>query len=218
MGENVSSECGGDSLAHPHILETDRLTMKGEKQDLDKRLQELNPHLHSSCQGSHGADNVNPQNDAQHPGRSSEQDVTRMYEYHLAKRMSSMQSEGTNSLQSSQCSSIDAGCSTGSSSCVTPMDSPLCAAESVNLLADSQSLKGLGYVTAEEKAYGPPAVLWKAGHPVDPTLLRKIHAATSAEPGFGPAREGSHRMPKIKETTGTTSLWSVVAWRTSCML
>ncbi|XP_071783089.2 FERM and PDZ domain-containing protein 4 [Centroberyx gerrardi] len=205
MAESLSPECVNDSQA----AHADRLAIKGEKQDCDERSQQLNAHLRSPCKGPHTAEDANSQDNEQQqikiPG--SEQDVTRLYEYHLSKRMSSMQSEGIHSLQSSQCSSIDAGCSTGSSSCVTPMDSPLCAAENMHVLSDS-SLRGLSYIAAEEKAYGPPGQ-GKAGHPMDPTLLRRIHAATSAEPGFGTARDGSHRMPKIKETTACTQLKKV---------
>ncbi|XP_043086487.1 FERM and PDZ domain-containing protein 4 isoform X1 [Puntigrus tetrazona] len=111
---------------------------------------------------------------------SSEQEVTRLYEYHLSKRMSSLQSEGIHSLQSSQCSSIDAGCSTGSSSCVTPMDSPLCTVDSVHVHGES-SLKALGYPNQN----------------VDGTFLRKHHGQTGQESG----REGCQRLPKIRETT-----------------
>uniref|UniRef100_A0A8C2FZG6 Toll-like receptor 7 n=1 Tax=Cyprinus carpio TaxID=7962 RepID=A0A8C2FZG6_CYPCA len=111
---------------------------------------------------------------------SSEQEVTRLYEYHLSKRMSSLQSEGIHSLQGSQCSSIDAGSSTGSSSCVTPMDSPLCTVDSVHLHGES-SLKGLGYPNQN----------------VDGTFLRKHHGQAGQESG----REGCQRLPKIRETT-----------------
>ncbi|XP_037646493.1 FERM and PDZ domain-containing protein 4 isoform X6 [Sebastes umbrosus] len=196
MAENRSPECVSDSQAS----HADRLTVKEEKRDSDERSQQLN--LHSPSKGpvlaeGDATSQDNEQQQIKIP--PSEHDVTRLYEYHVSKRMSSIQSEGVHSLQSSQCSSIDAGCSTGSSSCVTPMDSPLCATDNMHVLSES-SLKGLSYVTAEEKAYGPPGQ-GRAGHPMDPTLLRKIHAATSAEPGFGITRDGSHRMPKIKETT-----------------
>ncbi|XP_051260921.1 FERM and PDZ domain-containing protein 4 isoform X3 [Dicentrarchus labrax] len=201
MAENLSPECGNDSLAS----HANRLTVKGEKQDSDERSQHLNAHLSSPAKGPvpTEGDSTSQDNEQQQMKIApSEQDVTRLYEYHVSKRMSSIQSEGVHSLQSSQCSSIDAGCSTGSSSCVTPMDSPLCATDNMHVLSES-SLKGLSYVTAEERAYGPPGQ-GKVGHPMDPTLLRKIHAATSAEPGFGITRDGSHRMPKIKETTACT--------------
>lgn len=195
MAENLTPECVNESQAS----HAERLTVKGEKQDSDERSQLLNAHLRSPSKGDVSSQD-NEQQQVKIP--ASEQDVARLYEYHVSKRMSSIQSEGVHSLQSSQCSSIDAGCSTGSSSCVTPMDSPLCATDNMHVLSES-SLKSLSYVTAEEKAYGPPGQ-GKASHPMDPTLLRKIHAATSAEPGFGITRDGSHRMPKIKETTGKT--------------
>uniref|UniRef100_A0A3B4ZQS3 FERM and PDZ domain containing 4 n=1 Tax=Stegastes partitus TaxID=144197 RepID=A0A3B4ZQS3_9TELE len=199
MAENLAPECVNDSQAS----HADRLTAKGEKQDSDERSQQLNAHLISPSKGPVPAEgDAASQDNEQRQAKPSEQDVTRLYEYHVSKRMSSIQSEGIHSLQSSQCSSIDAGCSTGSSSCVTPMDSPLCATDNMHVLSES-SLKGLSYVTAEEKAYGAPGQ-GKAGHPMDPTLLRKIHAATSADSGFGTTRDGSHRMPKIKETTGKT--------------
>ncbi|KAM9709201.1 FERM and PDZ domain-containing protein 4-like isoform 2-T2 [Menidia menidia] len=203
MAEDRAPECVNDSQAS----HAERLTAKGEKQDTDERSQQLNAHLLSPSKGPVPAESDptfqdNEQQQIKLP--QSEPDVARLYEYHTNKRMSSIQSEGIHSLQSSQCSSIDAGCSTGSSSCVTPMDSPLCATDSMHVLSES-SLKGLSYVTAEEKMYGP-SMPGKMGHPIDPTLLRKIHAATSAEPGFGSQRDSSHRMPKIKETTACTKL------------
>ncbi|TRZ00080.1 hypothetical protein DNTS_004634, partial [Danionella cerebrum] len=109
---------------------------------------------------------------------ASEQEVTRLYEYHLSKRMSSLQSEGIHSLQSSQCSSIDAGCSTGSSSCVTPMDSPLCTVDSVHQHPES-SLKGY------------------PNQNIDGTFLRKHHG----QGGVESSRDGSQRLSKIRETT-----------------
>uniref|UniRef100_A0A3B4WI56 FERM and PDZ domain containing 4 n=1 Tax=Seriola lalandi dorsalis TaxID=1841481 RepID=A0A3B4WI56_SERLL len=201
MADNLAPECVNDSQAS----HADRLTVKGEKQDSDERSLKLNAHLRSPSKAPVPAEgHATSQDNEQQQIKisASEQDVTRLYEYHVSKRMSSIQSEGVHSLQSSQCSSIDAGCSTGSSSCATPMDSPLCATDNMHVLSES-SLKGLSYVTAEEKAYGPLGH-GKAGHPMDPTMLRKIHAATSAEPGFTITRDGSHRMPKIKETTGKT--------------
>lgn len=196
MAENLAPECVNESQAS----HADRLTAKGEKQDSDERSQQLNAHLISPSKGPVPAEgDAASQDNEQQQAKPSEQDVTRLYDYHVSKRMSSIQSEGIHSLQSSQCSSIDAGCSTGSSSCVTPMDSPLCATDNMHVLSES-SLKGLSYVPPEEKAYGAPGQ-GKPGHPMDPTLLRKIHAATSAESGFGTTRDGSHRMPKIKETT-----------------
>ncbi|XP_060910567.1 FERM and PDZ domain-containing protein 4 isoform X1 [Labrus mixtus] len=201
MAENVSTECVHDSQA----ANAQRLTVKGEKQDSDERGQQLDAHARSPSRGPAEGDAASQENEQlQIKTQPSEQDVTRLHEYHLSKRMSSIQSEGVHSLQSSQCSSIDAGCSTGSSSCITPMDSPLCATDNMHVLLES-SLKGLTYGTAEERAYGPPGQ-GKLGHPIDPTLLRKIHAATSAEPGLRVTGEGSHRMPKIKETTACTQL------------
>lgn len=201
MAENLSPEYVNDSQASL----AGRLSVKGEKQDSDEKSQKINTHLRSPSKGPVSAEgDATAQDNEQQQIKipASEQDATRIYEYHVSKRMSSLQSEGVHSLQSSQCSSIDAGCSTGSSSCATPMDSPLCATDNMHVLSES-SLKGLGYATAEEKGYGPPGQ-GRPGHPVDPTLLRKIHAATSAEPGFTITRDGSHRMPKIKETTGKT--------------
>lgn len=198
MAENLAPECANDSQAS----HADRLTEKGENQDSDEINQQFNAHLLSPSKGPFPAESdATSQDNKQKQIKllQSEQDVTRMYEYHVSKRVSSIQSEGVHSLQSSQCSSIDAGCSTGSSSCVTPMDSPLCAIDSMHVLSES-SLKGMSYAAGcEEKAHGP-MVQGKAGHPMDPTLIRKIHAATSAEPGFG----SSHKMPKMKETTGKT--------------
>lgn len=131
---------------------------------------------------------------------SSDTDVTRTYEYHLPKRMSSLQSEGIHSLQSSQCSSIDAGCSTGSSSCVvTPMDSPLCTTENIHLITEA-SLKGLGYPSAEKKGYAQSPHRKLVHHTLDGTFLRRHHAAPAAESSLG--REGCQRMAKIRETTG----------------
>ncbi|KAM8857744.1 FERM and PDZ domain-containing protein 4 isoform 2-T2 [Synchiropus picturatus] len=180
---------------------TSRLTVRGEKQDSEDGSQQLHAHLHSPAKGQAPAegDDTSQQDGEQQKVRipHSEQEATRLYDYHVNKRMSSIQSEGVHSLQSSQCSSIDAGCSTGSSSCVTPMDSPLCTTDNMHVLSES-SLKGLAYATAEEKA-------GKAGHAIDPTLLRKIHAVTSAEPSM--AREGTHK--KMKETTAWTQLKKV---------
>lgn len=128
---------------------------------------------------------------------SAEKEVTRLYEYHLTKRMSSLQSEGIHSLQSSQCSSIDAGCSTGGSSCVTPMDSPLCTSDNIHVLSES-SLKGLGYPTTDSQSpHGKPV-----HQNIDPTFLRKHHAPIGTEPLSGAGRDGCQRLPKIRETTG----------------
>ncbi|XP_058886113.1 FERM and PDZ domain-containing protein 4-like isoform X1 [Acipenser ruthenus] len=138
----------------------------------------------------------------------NEQSVARLCEYHLAKRMS-LQSEGHFSLQSSQCSSVDAGCSTGSSSCATPVDSPLCTSNSKHMLTEP-SLKGLSYVTADEKTHLLQSHGKDHHQQGDGTFHRRslpnMHAASSSEPIFGTLRDGCHRMPKIKETTACTEL------------
>ncbi|XP_055360126.1 FERM and PDZ domain-containing protein 4-like isoform X2 [Betta splendens] len=59
-----------------------------------------------------------------HQPISRQQSVARLCEYHLAKRISSLQGEAHSSLQGSLCSSLDAGGSTNSSACATPTDSP----------------------------------------------------------------------------------------------
>lgn len=197
MADGLSAECVNESQGS-HAT-------KGDKQDPGERSQHSNAQLRSPCKVPASADgDIALQDGAPQQTKipSSEHDGSRSYECHIGKRMSSIQSEGAHSLQSSQCSSIDAGCSTGSSRCVTPMDSPLCATDNMHVLTES-SLKGLGCATSEERAYGHSGP-GKGGHPMDPTLLRKIHTATSSEPGLGIAREGSHRMAKIKETTGKT--------------
>ncbi|XP_065108465.1 FERM and PDZ domain-containing protein 4 isoform X1 [Paramisgurnus dabryanus] len=120
---------------------------------------------------------------AQHQNRAAapaEQDVPRMYEYPLPKRMSSLQSEGVHSLQSSQSSSIDGGCCTGSSNSVTPMDSPLCTADNLHTQPES-SAKAVGYPNQS----------------ADATFLRKHHGSAAAES----TASAGQRMSKIKETT-----------------
>ncbi|XP_062862122.1 FERM and PDZ domain-containing protein 4 [Trichomycterus rosablanca] len=126
----------------------------------------------------------------------SDKEVTRLYEYHLPKRMSSLQSEGIHSLQSSQCSSIDAGCSTGSSSCVTPMDSPLCTTDNINSISES-SLRGLGYTNSDDKGYSQGQHGKLIHQFADSSFLRKHHAGTDP----GAAHEGCQRMTKMRETT-----------------
>uniref|UniRef100_A0A8C7WLM1 Toll-like receptor 7 n=1 Tax=Oncorhynchus mykiss TaxID=8022 RepID=A0A8C7WLM1_ONCMY len=210
MADNLSPDCVIDSQASL----SDRGTIKGDKQDSNERSLQLDSHSRSPAKVPHSTEEANlPSSDPQQQQTrvpSAQQDVTRLHEYHLSKRMSLLQgSEGVHSLQSSQCSSIDAGCSSGSSSCVTPMDSPLCTEENMHLLSES-SLKGLGYISGEEKAYGTQGQgtqQGKARHQtIDPTLLRKIHAATSAEPGFGTKRgDGCHRLaPSSRRMQGKT--------------
>ncbi|KAI1899285.1 hypothetical protein AGOR_G00060230 [Albula goreensis] len=135
-----------------------------------------------------------------------EQAVARLCEYHLAKRISSLQGEGHHSLQSSQCSSLDAACSTGSSSCATPLDSPLCIPDGKRLPPDDKAHSGTPSHGSINKDLHPNA---------DPVLLHRMlpnmHAAAAAaattsagsEPPFGAGRDGGPRIPKIKETTGT---------------
>ncbi|CAB1327900.1 unnamed protein product [Coregonus sp. 'balchen'] len=135
------------------------------------------------------------------------QGVARLCEYHLAKRISSLQSEAHNSLQGSQCSSLDAGCSTGSSACGTPTDSPLCAPDG-NRHPLSESSSSLRVFTYEDKApHGTPGQIpgGRDLHPqADPALLRKM-LPNIHPPGSDTSREGSLRSAKMKETTGSTA-------------
>uniref|UniRef100_A0A674D0J8 FERM and PDZ domain containing 4 n=1 Tax=Salmo trutta TaxID=8032 RepID=A0A674D0J8_SALTR len=133
------------------------------------------------------------------------QGVARLCEYHLAKRISSLQNEAHNSLQGSQCSSLDAGCSTGSSACGTPTDSPLCAPDG-NHHPLSESSTSLRVFTYEDKApHGTPGQIpgGRDLHPqADTTLLRKM-LPNIHPPGSDTSREGSLRSAKMKETTGS---------------
>ncbi|XP_061081698.1 FERM and PDZ domain-containing protein 4-like [Conger conger] len=113
----------------------------------------------------------------------SDQAVARLCEYHLAKRISTLQGEGHGSLQSSQCSSLDAACSTPSS---TPLDSPLCVTDGT----PSQSPHG-----KDLHPNADPAILHR--------MLPNVHGAASPEPTVAAGRETGPRIPKIKETTGT---------------
>ncbi|XP_074048555.1 FERM and PDZ domain-containing protein 4-like [Macrotis lagotis] len=147
-----------------------------------------------------------------HPSKlpEAEQGVAHLCDYHLAKRMSSLQSEGHFSLQSSQCSSVDAGCSTGSSStCPTPVESPLCTSEGKHIISDASG-KGMTYIPADERPAGlpNPGATFKELHQQNDPLCHRMtvpvmHTAVNAEPLFGTLRDGCHRLPKIKETTGT---------------
>ncbi|XP_051870741.1 FERM and PDZ domain-containing protein 4 isoform X1 [Pristis pectinata] len=137
----------------------------------------------------------------------AEQSVTRLCEYHMTKRMSSLQSEGHYSLQSSQCSSVDAPCSTGSSTCATPVDSPHCTTEIKHILSES-SLKGLGYISEDQRTLllQSHGTSYKDLHPQAEAMCHRrtthnTHAPSNAEPIFGTIRDGCHRVPKIKETT-----------------
>uniref|UniRef100_G1PL70 FERM and PDZ domain containing 4 n=1 Tax=Myotis lucifugus TaxID=59463 RepID=G1PL70_MYOLU len=130
-----------------------------------------------------------------------EESVAHLCDYHLAKRMSSLQREGHFSLQSSQGSSVDAGCGTGSSGspCPTPREAPLLRSAG----------KG-GPYASEERAPGlPHGAPFKESHPqpegVCPRMtVPALHTAINAEPLFGTLRDGCHRLPKIKETTALT--------------
>ncbi|XP_043556542.1 FERM and PDZ domain-containing protein 4 isoform X9 [Chiloscyllium plagiosum] len=140
----------------------------------------------------------------------AEQSVTRLCEYHMTKRMSSLQSEGHYSLQSSQCSSVDAACSTGSSTCATPVDSPLCTSDIKHILSES-SLKGLGYISEDQRTLllQSHGTSYKDLHPQAEAMCHRrtahnTHAPSNAEPIFGTIRDGCHRVPKIKETTACT--------------
>uniref|UniRef100_A0A2K6G5S7 FERM and PDZ domain-containing protein 4 n=1 Tax=Propithecus coquereli TaxID=379532 RepID=A0A2K6G5S7_PROCO len=151
-----------------------------------------------------------------HPSKlpEAEESVARLCDYHLAKRMSSLQSEGHFSLQSSQGSSVDAGCGTGSSgsACATPVESPLCPSMGKHLIPDASG-KGVSYVPSEERAPGLPShgATFKDLHPQTEGMCPRmtvpaLHSAINAEPLFGTLRDGCHRLPKIKETTGTAMM------------
>nr|XP_054107031.1 FERM and PDZ domain-containing protein 4 isoform X4 [Callithrix jacchus] len=149
-----------------------------------------------------------------HPSKLPEADesVARLCDYHLAKRMSSLQSEGHFSLQSSQGSSVDAGCGTGSSgsACATPVESPLCPSLGKHLIPDTSG-KGVNYIPSEERAPGLPnhGATFKELHPQTEGMCPRmtvpaLHTAINTEPLFGTLRDGCHRLPKIKETTALT--------------
>ncbi|CAB1432692.1 unnamed protein product [Pleuronectes platessa] len=151
-----------------------------------------------------------------HQPISRQQSVARLCEYHLAKRISSLQGEAHSSLQGSLCSSLDAGGSTNSSACATPTDSPLGpgAAESKHhhlqrhpLSTSSSSL--LRVLNYEDSKHNNPAqgAQGKDLHPhADPALLRKM-LPNIHPPGAGAeqARPSSATPSKHKETTGTGS-------------
>ncbi|EPY74580.1 FERM and PDZ domain-containing protein 4 [Camelus ferus] len=92
----------------------------------------------------------------EHPSKlpEAEECVGRLCDYHLAKRMSSLQSEGHFSLQSSQGSSVDAGCGTGSSgsTCPTPVESPLCPSMGKHLIPETS---GKGLESSNWRCRGP---------------------------------------------------------------
>uniref|UniRef100_A0A2K5TJU5 FERM and PDZ domain-containing protein 4 n=1 Tax=Macaca fascicularis TaxID=9541 RepID=A0A2K5TJU5_MACFA len=120
-----------------------------------------------------------------------------------------LQSEGHFSLQSSQGSSVDAGCGTGSSgsACATPVESPLCPSLGKHLIPDASG-KGVNYIPSEERAPGLPnhGATFKELHPQTEGMCPRmtvpaLHTAINTEPLFGTLRDGCHRLPKIKETT-----------------
>lgn len=114
------------------------------------------------------------------------QGVARLCEYHLAKRISSLQNEARSSLQSSQCSSLDVGGSTGSSASATPVDSPLGATDCKSSFSGSSS--SLLLTSRDLHPHADSALLRK--------MLPNVHP-----PGSNPPL--SARPSKIKETTGT---------------
>ncbi|XP_075446345.1 FERM and PDZ domain-containing protein 4 isoform X3 [Ascaphus truei] len=137
----------------------------------------------------------------------TEQSMTRISEYHGAKNPSSFQSDGHLSLQSSQSSSVDAGCSTGSSSCATPVDSPLCIPDVKHFLSETS----LGYAQPDERSSTLPnnGTSYTELHQQAETACHRMnvpvmHATMNAEPLFGTLRDGCHRISKIKETTAFT--------------
>ncbi|KAM3935447.1 FERM and PDZ domain-containing protein 4 isoform 3-T3 [Leptodactylus fuscus] len=139
----------------------------------------------------------------------TDQNINRICEYHITKNMS-FQSEGHFSLQSSQCSSVDAGCSTGSSSCATPVESPLCASDAKHILSDA-SAKGGSYMNPDERQSILPnhGTTYPDLHQQGDAVCHRMnvpvaHAALNADPLFGTLREGCHRISKIKETTALT--------------
>jgi len=140
-----------------------------------------------------------------HPSKlpEAEESVARLCDYHLAKRMSSLQGECHFSLQSSQGSSAEAGCGT----CAAPVEAPLCPAMGKHLMPETSG-KGMSYVPSEERAAGLPAhgATFKELHPQTEGMCPRmtvpaLHTAINAEPLFGTLRDGCHRLPKIKETT-----------------
>ncbi|XP_074839446.1 FERM and PDZ domain-containing protein 4 [Carettochelys insculpta] len=170
-------------------------------------------HFLSDMTNASSAKDLNDSEDAgDHSSKlpEAEQSMSRLCEYHLTKRMSSLQSEGHFSLQSSQCSSVDAGCSTGSSSCATPVESPLCTSDVKHILSDS-SVKDIGYIAADERVAVLPnhGATYKELHQQTEAACHRmtmpaIHSTVNAEPLFGTLRDGCHRIPKIKETTAFT--------------
>ncbi|KAG7315773.1 hypothetical protein KOW79_020639 [Hemibagrus wyckioides] len=115
------------------------------------------------------------------------QGMARLCEYHLAKRISSLQNEALSSRQSSQSSSLDVGGSTGSSASATPVDSPHCATDCKSSFSGSSS--SLMLTSRDLHPHADAALLRK--------MLPNVHP-----PGSNPPL--SVRPSKIKETTAGT--------------
>ncbi|KAM4702384.1 FERM and PDZ domain-containing protein 4 [Discoglossus pictus] len=137
----------------------------------------------------------------------TEQNMTKICEYHMGKNMSSFQNEGPYSLQSSQCSSVDAGCSTGSSSCATPVESPLCTSDVKHILSDASAKSG-SYISQDERSSILPnhVTPYTELHQQSETACHRMSVPVmhTTEPLFGTLRDGCHRISKIKETTAFT--------------
>lgn len=114
------------------------------------------------------------------------QGVARLCEYHLAKRISSLQNKARSSLQSFQCSSLEVGSSTGSSASATPADSPPCATDSKSSFSGSSS--SLLLTSRDLHPHADAALLRK--------MLPNVHPP-------GSNQSLNVRPSKIKETTGT---------------
>ncbi|KAI5090088.1 FERM and PDZ domain-containing protein 4 isoform X2, partial [Silurus meridionalis] len=112
------------------------------------------------------------------------QGVARLCEYHLAKRISSLQNEARSSLQSSQCSSLDVGGSSGNIVSATPADSPLCTTDCKSSFSGSSS--SLLLTSRDLHPHADAALLRK--------MLPNVHP-----PGSNPSL--SARPSKVKETT-----------------
>ncbi|XP_068612299.1 FERM and PDZ domain-containing protein 4-like [Brachionichthys hirsutus] len=146
---------------------------------------------------------------SEHHPMSRQQSVARLCEYHLAKRISSLQGEAQSSLQGSLCSSLDAGGSTSSSACATPTDSPLGPAQPRHHLhrhpLSSSSSSLVRMLSQEESKPGlSRGVPVQEGHPhADPALLRKM-LPNIHPPGAGGehARPSSATPLKHKEVAG----------------
>uniref|UniRef100_A0A3B3D578 FERM and PDZ domain containing 4 n=1 Tax=Oryzias melastigma TaxID=30732 RepID=A0A3B3D578_ORYME len=158
------------------------------------------------CPAEHGATGSDSHSD--HQPISRQQSVARLCEYHLAKRISSLQGEAHGSLQGSLCSSLDAGGSTNSSVCATPTDSPLgpgpveSAHQRLQRHALSNSSSSIIKMFNCEDKPGQNTQ-GKDLHPhADPALLRKM--LPNIYPTLGGAelsRPSSATPPKHKETS-----------------